>query len=108
MSVVIHGRFADLMDAITTLRHKYRSAWLDQYTDYRLGTELYLSSSTERVDPCPHPHAVYVAPRASVPALHATAVGGRIFAALLTSVIATSRRLGIDLWRDARRLATLF
>ena len=40
MSAIIHGRFADLMDAIATLRGKYRSAWLDEYTDYRLGVEL--------------------------------------------------------------------
>jgi hypothetical protein len=40
MSVVIHGRFIDLMDAATTLRRQYRAAWLAQYTDYRLGTAL--------------------------------------------------------------------
>jgi len=28
------------MDAITGLREDYRSAWRQQYTDYRLGTEL--------------------------------------------------------------------
>jgi hexosaminidase len=39
-SVVIHGRVADLMDAITTLRENYRSAWRAEYTDYRLGTVL--------------------------------------------------------------------
>jgi hypothetical protein len=39
-SVQDHGRIADLMDAITTTREMYRSAWLDEYTDYRLGVEL--------------------------------------------------------------------
>jgi len=39
-SVVIHGRIADLMDAVATLRERYRSAWHDEYTDYRLGTVL--------------------------------------------------------------------
>ena len=39
-SVADHGRIEDLMDAITGLREDYRSAWRQQYTDYRLGTEL--------------------------------------------------------------------
>ncbi|PYV21941.1 MAG: hypothetical protein DMG24_18180 [Acidobacteria bacterium] len=38
--MVIHGRIADLMDAVATLRERYRSAWHDEYTDYRLGTVL--------------------------------------------------------------------
>jgi hexosaminidase len=38
--VADHGRIADLLDAITTMREKYRSAWGDQYADYRLGVEL--------------------------------------------------------------------
>jgi hexosaminidase len=40
MCVIDHGRLIDLMDAVATLRGKYRSAWLDQYTDYRLDTEI--------------------------------------------------------------------
>lgn len=40
MSMVIHGRFTGLMDAVTTLRGTYRSAWLDEYTDDCLGAEL--------------------------------------------------------------------
>jgi hypothetical protein len=39
-SVVDHGRISDLLDAITTTRDKYRAAWHDEYTDYRLGVEL--------------------------------------------------------------------
>ncbi len=39
-SVVDHGRIADLLDAITTTREKYHSAWQDEYTNYRLGVEL--------------------------------------------------------------------
>ena len=39
-SVADHGRIEDLMDAITALREDYRSAWRQEYTDYRLGTEL--------------------------------------------------------------------
>lgn len=35
-----HGRVADLMDMLTTAREMYRSAWQDEYTDYRLGVEL--------------------------------------------------------------------
>ncbi len=38
--VIIHGRCADLMDAITTLRGQYRAAWDDQYTPYRERTVL--------------------------------------------------------------------
>jgi hypothetical protein len=39
-SVADHGRIADLLDAITTTRELYQSAWHDEYTDYRLGVEL--------------------------------------------------------------------
>jgi len=35
-----HGRLADLMDAIMELREVYRSAWLAEYTPYRLGAAL--------------------------------------------------------------------
>ncbi len=35
-----HGRIADLMDAITELREVYRSAWLSEYTPYRLASAL--------------------------------------------------------------------
>lgn len=35
-----HGRPVDLMDAITELREKYRSAWLSEYTPYRLASAL--------------------------------------------------------------------
>lgn len=35
-----HGRLPDLMDAITELRTDYRTAWLAEYTPYRLGTAL--------------------------------------------------------------------
>jgi len=35
-----HGRLADLMDAITELREVYRSAWLAEYTPYRLASAL--------------------------------------------------------------------
>jgi hexosaminidase len=35
-----HGRAADMMDAITQLRERYRTAWLSEYTPYRLGTTL--------------------------------------------------------------------
>jgi hexosaminidase len=35
-----HGRAGDLMDAITELRQKYRAAWLDEYTDFRLASAL--------------------------------------------------------------------
>jgi hexosaminidase len=40
MSVVIRGRFIDLMDAATTLRRQYWAAWLAQYSDYCLGTAI--------------------------------------------------------------------
>jgi hypothetical protein len=35
-----HSRLVDLMDAITELRPQYRSAWLDEYTPYRLDSAL--------------------------------------------------------------------
>jgi len=35
-----HNRLVDLMDGITELRKKYRSAWLEEYTDYRLESTL--------------------------------------------------------------------
>ncbi len=35
-----HGRPIDLMDQITTLRKYYRSAWLAEFTDYRLDSTL--------------------------------------------------------------------
>jgi hypothetical protein len=35
-----HGRLADLMDAVTTLREAYREAWLKEYTPWRLGSAL--------------------------------------------------------------------
>ncbi len=35
-----HGMLADLMDAITELREEYREAWLEESTNYRLGTAL--------------------------------------------------------------------
>jgi hypothetical protein len=35
-----HNRIVDLMDRITELRKKYRSAWLEEYTDYRLESTL--------------------------------------------------------------------
>ena len=35
-----HSRLIDLMDAITELRPQYRSAWLDEYTAYRLDSAL--------------------------------------------------------------------
>ena len=35
-----HGMLADLMDAITGLRERYREAWLEESTSYRLGTAL--------------------------------------------------------------------
>jgi hypothetical protein len=35
-----HGRIADLLDMLTMTRERYRSAWRDEYTDYRLGVEL--------------------------------------------------------------------
>jgi hypothetical protein len=35
-----HSRIIDLMDAITELRPQYRSAWLDEYTAYRLDSAL--------------------------------------------------------------------
>jgi hexosaminidase len=35
-----HSRLVDLMDAITELRAKYRSAWLEQYTPYRLASAI--------------------------------------------------------------------
>ncbi|HUJ21816.1 MAG TPA: beta-N-acetylhexosaminidase [Bryobacteraceae bacterium] len=35
-----HGRFADLMDAIKGIEDDYRSAWLAEYTPYRMGTAL--------------------------------------------------------------------
>jgi hypothetical protein len=35
-----HSRIIDLMDAITELRSQYRSAWLDEYTAYRLDSAL--------------------------------------------------------------------
>ena len=33
-----HGRIMDLMDEISDLREAYRSAWLSEYTDHRLGS----------------------------------------------------------------------
>jgi len=33
-----HGRIMDLMDEISDLREVYRSAWLSEYTDHRLGS----------------------------------------------------------------------
>jgi hexosaminidase len=35
-----HGRIIDLMEMITELREDYRSAWLSEYTPYRLATQL--------------------------------------------------------------------
>jgi hexosaminidase len=35
-----HSRLVDLMDAITELRSKYRSAWLEEYTPYRLASAI--------------------------------------------------------------------
>lgn len=35
-----HGRLADLMDAISELREPFRSAWLAEYTPYRLASVL--------------------------------------------------------------------
>jgi len=35
-----HSRLVDLMDAITELRPQYRSAWLEEYTPYRLDSAL--------------------------------------------------------------------
>ena len=35
-----HSRIIDLMDAITGLQPQYRSAWLDEYTPYRLDSAL--------------------------------------------------------------------
>jgi hypothetical protein len=35
-----HGRLADMMDAISELRAVYRSAWLAEYTPYRLASAL--------------------------------------------------------------------
>jgi hexosaminidase len=35
-----HSRLVDLMDAITELRRQYRSAWLAEYTPYRLGSAI--------------------------------------------------------------------
>ncbi|MFB3922181.1 MAG: beta-N-acetylhexosaminidase [Terriglobia bacterium] len=35
-----HSRVGDLMDAITELQQPYRAAWLESYTDYRLGTAM--------------------------------------------------------------------
>jgi len=33
-----HSRIMDLMDAISDLREGYRSAWISEYTDHRLGS----------------------------------------------------------------------
>ncbi|HXH48415.1 MAG TPA: family 20 glycosylhydrolase [Terriglobia bacterium] len=35
-----HSRLVDLMDAITELRAQYRSAWLEEYTPYRLASAI--------------------------------------------------------------------
>ena len=35
-----HGRFADMMDEATEIAGAYRSAWLAEYTPYRLATAL--------------------------------------------------------------------
>ncbi|HEV2245386.1 MAG TPA: beta-N-acetylhexosaminidase, partial [Terriglobia bacterium] len=35
-----HSRLVDLMDTITELRAKYRSAWLEEYTPYRLAAAI--------------------------------------------------------------------
>ena len=35
-----HGRFADMMDAASELRHAYRSAWLAECTPYRMDAAL--------------------------------------------------------------------
>jgi hypothetical protein len=35
-----HGMIADLIDAITGLREQYRTAWLEESTDFRLGAAL--------------------------------------------------------------------
>lgn len=35
-----HGRMMDMMDGVTGTRDLYRKAWLEQYTQYRLGTAL--------------------------------------------------------------------
>ncbi|HET9176911.1 MAG TPA: beta-N-acetylhexosaminidase [Terriglobia bacterium] len=35
-----HSRLVDLMDTITELRAKYRSAWLEEYTPYRLASAI--------------------------------------------------------------------
>ena len=35
-----HSRLVDLMDAITELRAKYRRAWLEEYTPYRLASAI--------------------------------------------------------------------
>ena len=32
-----HGRFSDMMDEATQIAESYRSAWLAEYTPYRLG-----------------------------------------------------------------------
>lgn len=54
---VDHGRMADLMKGITSLREQYRAAWRQEYTDYALGVTLgrfdgelqYWRQFTERV-----------------------------------------------------------
>ncbi len=54
---VDHGRMADLMKGITSLREQYRAAWQQEYTDYALGVTLgrfdgelqYWRQFTERV-----------------------------------------------------------
>ncbi len=35
-----HGRLADLMEEMTEIRKQFRAAWLDENTDYRLGSAL--------------------------------------------------------------------
>jgi hypothetical protein len=35
-----HGRFSDMMDEATQIAAAYRSAWLAEYTPYRLGAAM--------------------------------------------------------------------
>ena len=40
ISAVDHGMLSDLLDAVTGLRERYRQAWLEESTPYRLGSAL--------------------------------------------------------------------